>query len=65
MSDFTDNYLYPSAERIWLCIRFAKWACDRLTEHAYLGILYALQVHIGSAIQRFFSTSAYFVNANT
>ena len=25
----TVNYFYPSAERIWLRIRFAKWACDR------------------------------------
>ena len=29
MSDLTDNNSYPSAERIWLCIRFAKWVCDR------------------------------------
>ena len=36
MSDFTDNPFYPSAERIWLCIRFAKWACDRLTKDADL-----------------------------
>ena len=33
--DLTDNLFYPSAERIWLCIRLnnaGKWACDRLTE---------------------------------
>ena len=32
--DLADNLFYPSAERIWLCIRFAKWACDRFTEDA-------------------------------
>ena len=35
MSDLTDNQFYPSAERIWLCIRFnnaEKWVSDRLTE---------------------------------
>ena len=35
MSDLTDNYFYPSAERIQLGIRLnnaGKWACDRLTE---------------------------------
>ena len=32
---------------------------------ADFGILYVLRVHIGSAIQRFFSTSAYFVNGST
>ena len=37
MSYLTDNYFFPSAERIWLCIRFAKWACDRLTEDADFG----------------------------
>ena len=37
MSDLTDNQFYPSAERIWLYIRFAKWACDRLTEDADFG----------------------------
>ena len=37
--------------------RFAKWACDRLTEDANFGILYVLRVHIGSAIQRFFFNS--------
>ena len=37
MFDLTDNSLYPSAERIWLCIRFAKWACDRLTEDDVFG----------------------------
>ena len=37
MSDLTDNSLYPSAERIWLCICFAKCACDRLTEDADFG----------------------------
>ena len=25
MSDFADNKFYPSAERIWLCIRLNKW----------------------------------------
>ena len=37
MSDLTDNSLYLSAERIWLCIclnNAGKWACDRLTEDA-------------------------------
>ena len=37
MPDLTDNEFYPSAERIWLCIRLnnaGKWACDRLTEDA-------------------------------
>ena len=34
MFNLTDNQFYPSAERIWFCIRFAKWACDRLTEDA-------------------------------
>ena len=39
MSDLTDNQFYPSAERIWLCIRlnWAKWFCDRLTEDADFG----------------------------
>ena len=37
MSDLTDNYFYPSAERIWLRFRFVKWACDRLTEDAHFG----------------------------
>ena len=40
MSDLKDNQFYPSAERIWLCIRFnngGKWACDRLTEDADFG----------------------------
>ena len=37
MSDLTDNQFYTSAERIWLCIRFAKWACDRHTEDADFG----------------------------
>ena len=35
MSDLTDKSFYPSAERMWLCIRLnnaGKWACDRLTE---------------------------------
>ena len=34
MSDLTDNWFYPSAERIWLRIRLnnaEKWASDRLT----------------------------------
>ena len=37
MSDRTDNYFHPSAERIWLCIRLnnaGKWAYDCLTEDA-------------------------------
>ena len=40
MYDLTDNWFYPSAERIWLCIRLnnaRKWACDRLTEDADFG----------------------------
>ena len=40
MSDLQDNKFYPSAERIWLCIRLnnaGKWACDRLTEDADFG----------------------------
>ena len=37
MPDLTDNLFYPSAERIWLCIRFAKWVSDRLTEDADFG----------------------------
>ena len=37
MSDLTDKQFYSSAERIWLCIHFAKWACDRLTEDADFG----------------------------
>ena len=37
MSDLTDNQFYPSAERIWQCIRFAKRACDRLTENPDFG----------------------------
>ena len=24
-------------ERMWLCIRFAKWTCDRLTEDTDFG----------------------------
>ena len=31
MFDLTDNYFYPSAERIWLCVRLnnaGKWACQ-------------------------------------
>ena len=38
MSDLTDNNFYPFAERKWLCIRFAKWACNRLTEASDFGI---------------------------
>ena len=37
MSDLTDTQFYPCAERIWLCLRFVKWACDRLTEDADFG----------------------------
>ena len=40
MSDLTDNWFYPSAERIWLCIRLnnaGKWACDQFTEDADFG----------------------------
>ena len=33
----TDNWFYPYTERIWLCIRFAKWAWHRLTEDADFG----------------------------
>ena len=37
MSDLTDNYFYPTDERIWLCIclnNSGKWKCDRLAEDA-------------------------------
>ena len=37
MSDLTDTEFYPSAERIWLCIRLNKWACDRFTKDADFG----------------------------
>ena len=37
MSDLTDNKFYSSAEQIGLCIRFAKLACDRLTEDTDFG----------------------------
>ena len=40
MSYLTDNQLYPSAERICLCIGLnnaEKWACDRLTKDADIG----------------------------
>ena len=40
MSDLTDNLFYPSAKRIWLCIRLnngEKWACDRFIENADFG----------------------------
>ena len=37
MSDLTDNQFYPSAEWIWLCIRFAKWTSDRLIEDSDFG----------------------------
>ena len=40
MSDLTDNWFYPSPERIWLCIRLnnaGKWDCDRLSEDADFG----------------------------
>ena len=37
MSDLTDNKFNSSVERIWLCIRLNKWACDRLTEDADSG----------------------------
>ena len=40
MSHLTDNQFYPSAERIWLCVRLnnvGKQACDRLTEDADFG----------------------------
>ena len=30
MSDLTDNQFHPSVERIWLCIRFAKWALQNM-----------------------------------
>ena len=35
MSDLTDNWFYPSAERIWLCIRLTNsWKyCDITLEH--------------------------------
>ena len=42
---------YPSAERIWLCIRLKnarKWACDRLTEDADFGkkkIIFSDEAH--------------------
>ena len=37
MSDLTGNKFYSSAKRIWMCIRFVKWACDRLTEDVDFG----------------------------
>ena len=37
MSDLTDNSFYPFAEGTWLCIRFGKWSCNRLTEYADFG----------------------------
>ena len=47
MSDLPDNQFYPSAERIWLCIRCAKWACNRLTENADFGknIIFSDKAH--------------------
>ena len=47
MADLTDNQFYPSAERIRLRFRFAKWACDRLTEDADFGkkIIFSDEVH--------------------
>ena len=48
MSDLTDNLFYPSAKRIWLCIRFAKFEYDRLTEDADFGkkILFSDEAHL-------------------
>ena len=50
MSDLADNYLYPSTERIWLCIRLnnaGKLACDRLTEDDDFGkkIIFSDEAH--------------------
>ena len=47
MPDLTDNKFYPSAELIWLCIRFAKWAFDRFTEDADFGknIIFSDEAH--------------------
>ena len=45
MSDLTD---YSSVERIWLCIRIAKWSCDQLTEDADLAkkiIIFSDETH--------------------
>ena len=48
MSDLTDNQFYPTAERFHLRFRFAKWACDRLTEDADFGkkkIIFSIEAH--------------------
>ena len=52
MSDLTENQFYSSAERIWLCIRceqrWAKRACDRLTEDVDSGrnkIIFSDEAH--------------------
>ena len=50
MFDLTDNQFYPSAERIWLCIRLnnvGKWACDRLTEDSVFGkkVIFSDEAH--------------------
>ena len=48
MNDLIDNKFYRSAERIWLCILFAKWVCDRLTEDVDFGkkkIIFSDEAH--------------------
>ena len=51
MSDLTDNYFYPSAERIWLCILLnnaGKYFADRLTADADFGkkkIIFSDEAH--------------------
>ena len=51
MSDLTDNQFYPSAERIWLCIRLnnaGNRACDRLIDDADFGkkkIIFSDEAH--------------------
>ena len=50
MSDLPDNQFYPSAERIWLCIRWnnaGKWTCDQRTEDADFGknIIFSDKAH--------------------
>ena len=62
MSDLTDNQFYPSAERLWLCIRFnnaGKWPCDRLIEHAEFGkkkIIFSDEAHVNKQNCRIWGT---------
>ena len=45
MTDLTDNEFYSYAEGIWLCIRFATWVCDRLTEDLAKKIIFSDESH--------------------